>query len=71
MRSERTHEGCTRHRELVLWTISREELQQVLSDLGETLRNEDVESIIKEVDTNEDGKLDYNGEDNYCARSEI
>ena len=40
-------------------TISLEELQQVASSWSEPLTNQELTSLMKEVDTNKDGEIDY------------
>lgn len=39
--------------------ISPEELNRVMRSIGETLTSDEIKVIIKEVDNNGDGKIDY------------
>ena len=41
--------------------IDSDELRQTMFNLGETLTDRDVEAMIKAVDRNGDGKIDYEG----------
>ena len=38
------------------------ELRHLLTNLGEKLTEEEVDDMIREVDIDGDGKVDYNGE---------
>ena len=40
--------------------ISKEELKHVMCNVGEKLSDEEAEEMIKEVDVNADGYIDYN-----------
>ena len=39
--------------------ISKEELKQVMKNLGERLTNEEIDQMVKEADDNGDGMVDY------------
>ena len=39
--------------------ISRDELREVMQQLGEKLSEEDIEEMITDADTNNDGQIDY------------
>lgn len=41
--------------------ISREELQKVLTKMGEKLTEKEVDEMLKKADKNGDGKIDYDG----------
>lgn len=41
--------------------ISREELQNVLTKMGEKLTDKEVDEMMKKADKNGDGKIDYDG----------
>lgn len=41
--------------------ISREELQKVLTKMGEKLTDKEVDEMMKNADKNGDGKIDYDG----------
>ena len=41
--------------------IDAEELRQTMANLGETLSDHDVHSMIREADRNGDGKVDFDG----------
>jgi calmodulin len=41
--------------------ISAAELRHVMANLGEKLTEQEVDEMIKEADTNGDGKVDYTG----------
>lgn len=43
-------------------SISPEELKQVMANLGEKLTDEELDSMIKEADTDGDGSVNYEGE---------
>ena len=45
--------------------ISARELREVMAGLGECLSEEEIEDIMKEVDTDGDGLVNYQGM--YCA----
>ena len=49
--------------------IDAAELRQTMHDLGESLSDRDVESMIKSADKNGDGRIDYEGPltDNFSA----
>ncbi len=38
-------------------TISIDEFKEVLRSLGETMRKEEIEDLLEEVDTNHDGEI--------------
>jgi Ca2+-binding EF-hand superfamily protein len=40
-------------------TISVDELREVMKNLGENLTTEELEEMIKEADSNNDGAIDY------------
>ena len=40
-------------------TIDRDELRNVMKQLGEKLSEEDIEEMIQEADKNGDGLIDY------------
>ncbi|KAJ8097853.1 hypothetical protein POJ06DRAFT_270668 [Lipomyces tetrasporus] len=40
--------------------ISSTELRHVMTSIGERLSDEEVDLMIKEADTNDDGRIDYN-----------
>ena len=40
-------------------TISREELSQVMAQLGEKLSEEEIDEMIQDADKNGDGQIDY------------
>ena len=40
-------------------TIDREELRDVMQQLGEKLSEEDIEEMIQDADQNGDGVIDY------------
>ena len=42
--------------------ISAEELRIVMTSLGERLTDKEVDDMLKEADSNNDGKIDYSGE---------
>ena len=42
-------------------TISSEELKQVMRNLGETITEDEVEEMIREIDLDGDGQIDYDG----------
>ena len=42
--------------------ISADELRHVMTNLGEKLTDDEINEMIKEADTNNDGHVDYNGE---------
>ena len=39
--------------------ISPEELRHVMANLGENLKDDEIDEMIKEADKNGDGKVDY------------
>lgn len=41
--------------------ITREELQKVLTKMGETLTEKEVDEMMEKADKNRDGKIDYEG----------
>ena len=41
--------------------ISADELRIVMTSLGERLTDAEVDDMLKEADTNNDGKIDYSG----------
>lgn len=41
--------------------ISRAELQSVLTKMGETLTEKEVDEMMEKADKNGDGKIDYDG----------
>jgi Ca2+-binding EF-hand superfamily protein len=43
--------------------ITSDELRQIMNHLGEYLPEEEIEDIISELDTNKDGKIDF---DEFC-----
>jgi len=42
--------------------IDAEELRLTMSQLGETVTDADVDAMIRSVDRNNDGKVDYEGQ---------
>lgn len=46
--------------------ISREELQNVLTKMGEKLTDKEVDEMMKKADKNGDGKIDYDGKHFFC-----
>ena len=42
-------------------TISAAELKQVMRSIGEKLSDEDIDEIIREIDMDGDGEVDYAG----------
>ena len=42
--------------------ISAEELRIVMTSLGERLTDKEVDDMLKEADSNNDGKIDYSGQ---------
>lgn len=41
-------------------TIDKEELERITTQMGESLSKDELEQMLKLVDTNKDGKIDYN-----------
>ena len=50
-------------------TIDREELRDVMQQLGEKLSEEDIEEMIQDADQNGDGLIDYNEFVRYMTAS--
>ena len=51
--------------------ITADELRQVMTNLGEKLTAEEVDEMIKEADTDADGKIKYEGEIDIISRYEM
>ena len=41
--------------------ISADELKQVMRSIGEKLSDDDIDEIIREIDMDGDGEVDYQG----------
>ena len=50
-------------------TIDRDELRNVMKQLGEKLSEEDIEEMIQEADKNGDGLIDYDEFVKYMTAS--
>jgi calmodulin len=42
-------------------TIDKSELERITTQMGESLSKEELEQMLTLVDTNKDGKIDYDG----------
>ena len=42
-------------------TIDKSELERITTQMGESLSKDELEQMLRLVDTNKDGKIDYNG----------
>lgn len=42
--------------------IDLEELKMMLEETGESITEDDIEELMKDGDTNNDGRIDYDGE---------
>ena len=51
--------------------IDAMELRHLLTNLGEKLTEEEVDEMIREVDVDGDGKVDYNGQSLFKALTSI
>ena len=49
--------------------IDRDELKLVMQELGEKLSEEDIDEMIEEADTNNDGFIDYEEFARYMSAS--
>ena len=49
--------------------IDRDELKLVMQELGEKLSEEDIDEMIEEADTNNDGFIDYEEFARYMSSS--
>ena len=49
--------------------IDRDELKTVMQELGEKLSEEDIDEMIEEADTNNDGFIDYEEFARYMSSS--
>jgi hypothetical protein len=45
--------------------ISREELREVLTKMGESMTEQEVDEMMEKADKNGDGKIDYDGVCNF------
>ena len=46
--------------------ISANELKHIMANLGEKLTDEELDEMMREADTNGDGQIDYEGEENIA-----
>lgn len=51
--------------------ISRDELQKVLTKMGEKLTDKEVDEMMKKADKNGDGKIDYDGKHFFFGKIKI
>ena len=49
-------------------SISSDELEHLLSIIGIEASNEEVDAMIKEVDTDNSGEIEFNGQSPFCNK---
>jgi len=51
--------------------ISAQELRFVLSNINSLLTDEEIEELLKDADSDQDGLINYEGTNLYCRRSRV